>query len=132
MAFFSTSDAGVQAVVDGLSAAKQVRSAYDSIAVTPRNNNLEVGATRQLTATATRSDGTEEDVTSTASWSSSNGDIAQISNGNIDAVGAGSAQITAEYEDVSASANVTVTESELPESPEDDDDDEGADPPSED
>src|SRR5271157_548097 len=49
-----------------------------SIAITPANFSIAKGATLQLTATGTFSDGTTQDVTHAVSWSSSNSSIAAI------------------------------------------------------
>jgi hypothetical protein len=43
-----------------------------SIAVTPTNNSIKVGSTIQLKAIATTSNGTTDDITSSATWASSN------------------------------------------------------------
>jgi len=68
-----------------------------------------VGATTQFSATATLSDGTTVSVTSTASWSSSNGAAAAVNaSGAVTGVAAGDADITATYQTVSGKAHVTV------------------------
>lgn len=51
-----------------------------SIAVTPANPSIGKGTTQQFTATATLSDTTQQVITSTVTWSSSNTDNATISN----------------------------------------------------
>jgi type II secretory pathway component GspD/PulD (secretin)/uncharacterized protein YjdB len=68
-----------------------------SIAVTPANSSIAKGATLQLTATGTFSDGTTQDITHAASWSSSNTSIAAINPASGIALGllAGTANITA-------------------------------------
>ena len=42
-----------------------------SIAVTPANPSIKVGATQQFAATGTYSDGSTQDITASATWSSS-------------------------------------------------------------
>ena len=49
-----------------------------SIAVTPANSNIVIGATRQFTAIGTYSDGSTQNVTSQAIWISSNTGVATI------------------------------------------------------
>ena len=68
-----------------------------SIAVTPANASVAKGATLQLTATGTFSDGTTQDVTHAVSWSSSNTSVAAINPASGIALGvlAGTANITA-------------------------------------
>ena len=67
-----------------------------SIAVTPANNKIPVGQTKQYTATGTYSDGSTQDLTSSATWSSSASPVATIaSSGMVTAVSTGSTTITA-------------------------------------
>jgi RHS repeat-associated protein len=80
-----------------------------AIAVDPAALTLAHQATGQLTATATYSDGTTSDVTSSAAWSSSDDAIAQVTNGTVTATAPGSATIAATLETFSATATVTVT-----------------------
>jgi hypothetical protein len=58
-------------------------------------NAVEVSATTQLTATATLSDGTTSNITSTATWQSSNPSVATVAAGRVTAVSAGTATISA-------------------------------------
>ena len=58
-----------------------------SISVTPQNSALTVGNTLQFSAQATLSDGSSKDVSSTATWASSNPDVATVnSSGMVTAV----------------------------------------------
>lgn len=67
-------------------------------------------ATQQCTATLTFNDGTEEDVTNSASWESSATSVATVSNtGLVTSVGEGTATITATHSGLSGTANVEVT-----------------------
>ena len=84
-----------------------------SIAVTPSGLNLSPGASQQLTATGTFSDGSQADETSLASWTSSNPAVATVSAGGmVTAVAPGSVTITASVEStsgtISGSDAVTV------------------------
>src|SRR5205823_5614252 len=50
------------------------------IVVTPVNPSVNIGQTQQFSATATFSDGTTQDITATAHWSSSTVGVASINN----------------------------------------------------
>lgn len=81
-----------------------------SIAVTPASASLPKGLTQQYTATATFSDGSHEDVTSSVTWSSNASGTASIAAGGLaSASSVGAATITAALGSVSGSAPVTVT-----------------------
>ena len=81
-----------------------------SVAVTPTSANLQVGETQQFTATATYSDGTTANVSTTATWSSSATSIATISaSGLATAIAPGQATLTATYQAKSGSASLTST-----------------------
>lgn len=78
------------------------------VTVSPKTNNLEVGATRQLNVTIEPSD-----IESTATYTSSDDEVASISeSGLITAIGVGTATITVEVDGVSDVATVNVTEPE--------------------
>ena len=80
-----------------------------SIAVTPSGANVAVGATQQLTATATYSDGTTANVTTTVSWTSANAAFATVNSAGLaTGVGAGSTSVTASLSGVSGSAMLAV------------------------
>lgn len=80
-----------------------------SISVTPASPSFAVGSTQQFTATATNSDGTTKDITSTAIWKSSNTSAATINaSGLATGVAAGSPTITASSEGKTGSAIATV------------------------
>lgn len=88
--------------------------AVTSIAVTPSAPVLApIGATQQLTATATRADGSTYDATATATWSSLDPLIATVSvTGLVTAVASGSTVITASFTSLNAtpaSGTSTVT-----------------------
>jgi uncharacterized protein YjdB len=80
-----------------------------SIAVAPMSFSVAAGATRQITATGTYSDGTNKDITSSVAWSSSNVSVASVgSTGLVTGIGAGTASITAALSGLVANAAVTV------------------------
>jgi Domain of unknown function (DUF4082)/Bacterial Ig-like domain (group 2) len=81
-----------------------------SIAVTPASSTNLVGATQQFTATGTYSDGSKQNLTSQAAWTSSNTAVATINaSGLATAVSAGSTTISAALAGVTNSATLTVT-----------------------
>jgi uncharacterized protein YjdB len=84
-------------------------AAIASINVTVANATVAKNATRQFTATATLTDGTKKDVSSTATWASADPTIATVSTtGLATGVAAGTAQITA-TQDTIVSNKVTLT-----------------------
>jgi len=81
-----------------------------SIAVTPANASIAVGAMQQFTATATYSDNSTADVTSTSTWTAANTSVATItSDGLATGVTPGTTTITAALSGVSGNAPLTVT-----------------------
>jgi hypothetical protein len=80
-----------------------------SIAVTPANPSIAAGATQQFTATGTYSDGSTQNLTGTAAWTSSLTSVAGITAGGL-ATGnaAGSASIAATSGSISGSTTLTV------------------------
>ncbi|WP_164885316.1 beta strand repeat-containing protein [Geovibrio thiophilus] len=84
-----------------------------SIDITPAVVSLASGTTVQLTATGTYSDGSTQDITADAVWTTSNGARAAVSGGLVTGVSVGTANITAAVGSVSRSAAVTVTAAAL-------------------
>ena len=81
-----------------------------SIAVTPASSSLAVGSSQQFTATGTYTDGSIKDISSQATWSSSNTAAATVSSsGLVLAVNSGSASIKATSGSISASTGVTTS-----------------------
>lgn len=79
-----------------------------SIAVMPNPVTIAKGDSEQLTVTATLSDASTQDVTNQSSWSSSDQNIARVdSTGVVEAVGEGSATLTATYADPLSATQVT-------------------------
>lgn len=82
-----------------------------SVAVSSSSNSVNVGSTVQLTATASYSDGSSKDVSSQATWGSSNtGDATVSAAGVVTGVAAGTPTITATLSGRSGSMTVTVTD----------------------
>ena len=85
-----------------------------SIAVTPTNPSLAAGQQQQFTATGTYSDGSHQDLTNTAAWTSSAPSIATIRSGGLaTALAAGSTTIKATSGSISGSTSLTVTSQPL-------------------
>jgi hypothetical protein len=84
-----------------------------SIALTPANSTVQMGATLQLTATGTYSDNSTQNVTVNASWSSSNTTAATVNDaaqkGMVSGAAAGNTTITATVTGISGNTGVTVT-----------------------
>ena len=81
-----------------------------SIAVTPANASLAAGQQQQFTATGTYSDGSHQNLTSTATWSSSAPAVATIAAGGMaTGVAAGSTVIQATSGSINGSTKLTVT-----------------------
>ena len=70
-----------------------------------------IGGSSQFSAVATMSDGTAQDVTSTATWTSSNtSDATVTSTGVVTAVAPGTVAIQATYQSVTGSDQITLTQ----------------------
>jgi hypothetical protein len=85
-----------------------------SLAVTPTNPSIALGTTQQFTAMGTYSDGSTQDLTASASWTSSVIAVATVSNttgskGRATSVAVGTTTITAAVGGVSGSTSLTVT-----------------------
>jgi uncharacterized protein YjdB len=84
-----------------------------SIALSPANTYVPVGGSEQFTATGTYTDGSTQNLTSTASWSSSSSS-ATVNGGLAVGVSAGMTSITASSGSVSGSATLAVGPQGLP------------------
>jgi uncharacterized protein YjdB len=83
-----------------------------AISVTPQNASLAVGATQQFTATGTFSNGSQGNITSSATWTTSDVTVATISAAGIAAgVAQGPVTITATVGAINGSASLTGTPS---------------------
>lgn len=81
-----------------------------SLAVTPANPGILVGGTQQFAATGTYSDTSTHDLTSSATWSSSNTSVATVNGAGLAfGVSAGSTTITAASGTVSGNTTLTVS-----------------------
>ena len=81
-----------------------------SVTITPASPSVGINLTQQLTATASYSDGTSQDVTAAATWKSSAALDATVNgSGLVTGVAAGSPQITATWGGTPATVTVTVS-----------------------
>ncbi len=90
---------------EGTTIEKVTAPAPDSLTATAASTSIEVGSTTtvSLSGTPWYAD------TSSATWSSSNADVATVENGTVTGVSEGSATITATIGSASANVNITVT-----------------------
>src|SRR5579859_8177909 len=96
--------------VDGSTTLTVTAPVLQSIAVTPANPSVALGLTQQFTATGTYSDNSQQNLTSTVTWSSSLSTIATInSSGLASTVAQGTTTITATSGTISGSTTLTVT-----------------------
>ncbi|MBA3947942.1 MAG: Ig-like domain-containing protein, partial [Herpetosiphonaceae bacterium] len=87
-----------------------------SITVTPADSSIVVGITQQFTATGNYSDGSTQDFTNSATWTSSDTTVATISSSGLaTALNSGSTTITASFDPGTGvvSGNTTLTVSPL-------------------
>src|SRR6202020_292953 len=81
-----------------------------SITVTPANPSISVGGHQQFTATGNYSDGSHQDLTNSATWTSSYPSIATITTGGLaTGVAAGNTTIKAASGSISGTASLTVS-----------------------
>ncbi len=82
----------------------------DSISVTPANPSVVNGLTRQFTATGIYSDGTSQDITASAVWSTVSSAIATINaSGLATGEAAGTTSVRAALSGINGATNLTVT-----------------------
>src|ERR1051326_6890880 len=94
----------------------QYTSPFTLLRITPAAATLSSGQRQQFTATGVRSDNTTADLTARASWSSSSPSVATIDASALAvAAGSGTTTITATFENLTQSAQLTV--SDLPPDP---------------
>ncbi|KUJ69560.1 hypothetical protein ACZ90_10520 [Streptomyces albus subsp. albus] len=90
---------------------RQGTPVLQSLAVAPSTQSVAVGAIASLTATATYDDTSTQDVTTTATWTSSAPTKATVTAGFVKGIATGSATVTAAYSGQTATCAVTVTSS---------------------
>lgn len=92
----------------------QGKASLVSIAVTPPGASVAAGATVQYAANGTYSDGTTQDLTASAAWSSSTQSVATITTAGLaTTLAAGNTVVTATSGTISGTATLTVTPAAL-------------------
>ena len=104
--------------VDGKCAVSVVKAAVTSIAVAPDPMRIVAGDKQLASATATYSDGTILDVTTTCTWSTADATVATVSNGpgsqgQVSAVGAGKTRLSCTLDGVTGAATILVSSATL-------------------
>ncbi|MGE5207229.1 MAG: beta strand repeat-containing protein [Chlamydiota bacterium] len=107
----------ISAVFNGTTGSAELtvtQAKLTSLAVTPSNPVLVVGATQQFAATGTFDDGSTQDLTSLVTWNSSSTSTATISStGMATGQGGGACTISATYGGTSASTSLSVSTASL-------------------
>ncbi|HEY0703080.1 MAG TPA: Ig-like domain-containing protein [Candidatus Acidoferrales bacterium] len=113
----NTGSAGISATYQGVTGGVTFTSGQAvavSISISPSNPSVAAGDTQQLTANATFSNGTMMDVTSSATWTTSDATLATVSStGLVTAVKTGMPSITAQFGAAMKSVTVNVTGANL-------------------
>lgn len=86
-----------------------VAPALTSIALLPKNPTIVAGTSEQFAASGTFSDGTTQDVSATATFTSSLPAVAQLSGSTATSAGLGTTTITAQAGSLTATSTLTVT-----------------------
>jgi len=96
--------------VQGSSSLTTMAANLTQVGVTPASWTMQAGTSQQFNATAEYGGATIQNVTQTATWKSSNLKVATVSStGLVQAVGAGTASISAAYSTRNGSTTLTVT-----------------------
>jgi hypothetical protein len=133
---WSSSDTGIATIaIDGLATSisagtATIESTYNAVTgsttlevtpatlsflkILPRDEEVVVGTQLPMNVTAYFSDGAEQDVTYSSSWSSSNNNVASVNSiGFVNALSVGTSIITATFEGMSVDSYITVTDAPL-------------------
>ncbi|MEM0138538.1 MAG: fibronectin type III domain-containing protein [Thermoplasmatales archaeon] len=87
------------------------------LSISPGSATIQVGGSQSYTVSITESNGSIQDVTSSASIASSNANIASISGATATGVSTGTVTITATYDGMTATATLTVGPTQTPPTP---------------
>ena len=106
----STTITAASGTVQGTAMLTVTSPVLASVAVTPANASIAAGETQQFTATGTYSDGSVQNLTNAATWTSSGPAIASVSpSGAAVALAVGTATISATAGSFTGTASLTVT-----------------------
>jgi len=110
----SVTVAANSAGISGTAAVTVTNATLVSLAVSPANSTMPIGATKQFTATGTFNDSTTQDITASVLWSSSTPASVTINNkGLATSLAAGTSTISAALGSVSGSTGLTVSNVKL-------------------
>ncbi|MGO9452235.1 MAG: beta strand repeat-containing protein [Candidatus Binataceae bacterium] len=112
----SSGTSTVHATFNGISDSTTVTvtgATLTSIVVTPPGPSIPKGTTVQLTAIGMLSDGSSQDLTGSAAWTSSSSTVATVIKGLVFGADAGSSTITASFEGIKGSTPVSVNDATL-------------------
>jgi len=103
-------------VISGNTSLNVTAAVLQNIAITPENPSCDIGSTESLTANAVFSDGTTNDITNSAIWTSDNTGVATINaaTGLVTGVALGTSLITASYATITGNCTFTVTDHTAP------------------
>ncbi len=87
-----------------------VSASLQQLSVTPASRSIALGTSTQFAALGTFSDGTSADLTLVASWSSSDPQVASVSQGTAQGLAEGDSTLTAGFAGLSAQANLQITD----------------------
>ncbi|MGA7693673.1 MAG: chitobiase/beta-hexosaminidase C-terminal domain-containing protein [Candidatus Sulfotelmatobacter sp.] len=110
----STNITATSAGIISNSAPITVTPTLTSIAITPASATVLYAGTVQLTATGHYNDGSTQNLTSTASWTSSNPSAATVASGLVTGVGSGSANITASFSGIASNLSTITVSAQNP------------------
>jgi hypothetical protein len=101
--------------IQGSNTLTVVPATLTGVVITPPTWSMQAGTTRQFSATAEFRTATVQDVTATSSWISSNPKVATVSaTGMVNAIGPGTATLSANFNNKEGSTAVTVTSAAPP------------------
>ena len=101
-------------IISNTAALTVLPAALQSIVVSPANISIALGTNQQLTATGTYSDGSTQDLTHAATWSSSASTVATISSAGLaNSMGLGGTTISANSGSITGATTLTVAPAQL-------------------
>lgn len=114
----TTSVLATKGGISGFTTLQVSTAALTSIQISPSSTSLPENSTTDLSATGIFSDGSNQDITALATWSTANSGVAMVSTsgsprGRVTGIASGSVQITAAYGDQTVAAGITVTSATL-------------------
>ena len=109
----SATDSVSGAIISGNTAVTITPATLVSMAVTPGSPSVALGLKQQFVATGTYTDNTTQDLSTTATWTSSDPTVASIGGGQVTTLKQGSTNVSAASSSVSSSTMLTVAPAAL-------------------